>query len=179
MFLGAQGKIRRTWRYCEYSQYMLLAVHIPEILPVLQVFELSPAKVICSNPYSWNHLWVICAERWAWELSTRCTDLRGIHRTPSITEHIEYFGTTASTRSTEHYWYQRTEHLKKYTWYLQYPHQYRTSRYVKHSYCEKARSTYRIVSNIFSPKYWEQLWKVGVMYARHAWARPNSAVFLA
>ena len=43
------------------------------------------------------------------------------------------------------------------------------SRYLKHTYCEKARSTSSsIVSNIFSPKYWKQLTVKGWgMYARH------------
>ena len=41
---------------CHRDTESILAVHIPEILPVLQVFELSPVKVICSNSHSSDHL---------------------------------------------------------------------------------------------------------------------------
>ena len=60
----------------------VLAVNNPEILPVLEVLQLLPPKVICSNSHSWDHLPVnISCDRMGMKLST---DVRSILHTPRI-----------------------------------------------------------------------------------------------
>ena len=129
MFLGAQGKINRTSKY-----WSILPVHPPRSryswnTASAPSIELSPAKVISSNSHSSDHLGVISAEQWAWEWSTRCTDGLSILYSPGIPEHIES-NSVLRVLALRTLLIPTEEILEAY---LQYPHQYRSPRYMKHS----------------------------------------------
>ena len=172
MFLGAQGETNRTSRCWEYSQYILLAVHIPEVLPVLQSIRVVPSKS--------NLLQLPLVGPSVSDLGLRIVDT--VHWRSKHTyskyhwAYWEYFG-TASTRSMN-----TIITDGRNTYYCKYTCRTRISTEPRDTWSTRsicaaqtrntacARSIYSSVFSgilCFGPKYWEQLWKVEVVYACH------------
>ena len=161
MFVGAQGKINKTSRNWEYSQYILLAVHIS----ALSIRVVPSESNLLQRPLVGPSVSDLCRT-----MGLRIVDT--VHRRSKYTSYSkyywaywEYFG-TASTRSTNPINTNGrntcSTHIStepRDTWSTR-----RICCSANPKYCIKKRSTYSIFSDIlcFSPKYWEQLWKVEV-----------------